>query len=368
MGRKGGSLFLLPEAFRNPGGIERYNRDQVQAFRKCRPEEPVTILVLNDGPADLTRHEWDGCECRGFSGRKVAFALASFHAARRAAPARVILGHRHFLPLVSGLKASAPQTPIWLMLYGVEAWKRVSRLEKALLKGVSRAFAISPYTVRQSEAAGFPAPVELWPCGLPFDFRLPARVSPEMRSPARLLTVTRLSAAEGYKGVDHTLRALGALLRRGARAQLDVVGDGDDRPRLEALAEAEGVREQVRFRGRVSDAELREAYRTCDLFVLPSGGEGFGIAYLEAMAYGKPVIAADAAAAPFVVRPGESGYLVPFGDVEALTDRLGSLLGNPAEAVSMGATGRCFLEKSFTFERFVARCGEILSAEKGAAG
>ena len=80
----------------------------------------------------------------------------------------------------------------------------------------------------------------------------------------------------------------------------------------------EGVADAVHFHGAVDNHALGARYRAADVFVLPSGAEGFGLVYLEAMAHGRPVVGADAGGTPFVVRPGESGVLVPYGNVEIL--------------------------------------------------
>jgi hypothetical protein len=106
--------------------------------------------------------------------------------------------------------------------------------------------------------------------------------------------VSRLAPPERSKGLDYTLHALAILRRGGTSVELDVVGDGDDRGRLEAVAAAEGIRAAVRFHGALDAAALGELYARADLFVLPSGSEGFGLVYLEAMAHARPVVAADA--------------------------------------------------------------------------
>ena len=110
--------------------------------------------------------------------------------------------------------------------------------------------------------------------------------------PGVILAVSRLVTADSYKGVDHLIAAIPAIRAAVSGARLRVIGDGNDRPRLEALA-AEQPPGGVEFMGRVSDRALREHLASCQLFALPSRSEGFGLVYLEAMANGKPCIAAD---------------------------------------------------------------------------
>lgn len=131
----------------------------------------------------------------------------------------------------------------------------------------------------------------------------------------RILTVTRLSRYTRRKNVDGVLRAL-PLLAREIDWHYTVVGDGDDRPRLESLARELGIAGRVRFRGGVDQRELLAAYARADLFLLAARAsandvEGFGIVYLEAAAGGVPVIASRAGGAVDAVDDGENGLLIP---------------------------------------------------------
>ena len=129
----------------------------------------------------------------------------------------------------------------------------------------------------------------------------------------RLLTVSRLTRAAARKNVDGVLQALALLDDPGVR--YTVVGDGDDRPRLEALARSLGVADRVAFTGEVEEGALRRAYRDADLFVLApiatrDDVEGFGIVYLEANAAGVPVLASRAGGAVDAVEDGVNGLLL----------------------------------------------------------
>ena len=155
-----------------------------------------------------------------------------------------------------------------------------------------------------------------------------------------ILTVTRLVASEGYKGVDHVIQAMPNLLRLVPDVTYVVVGDGDDRPRLAALAVKLGVAGRVVFAGMRTDDEVALYHSTADLYAMPSRGEGFGIVFLEAMACNKPVVAAHAAATPELVRHQETGLLVDYGDVPELTRGLARLLLDADLSKQMGQKGR----------------------------
>ncbi|GAB2512234.1 hypothetical protein GCM10027064_07390 [Microbacterium petrolearium] len=142
------------------------------------------------------------------------------------------------------------------------------------------------------------------------------------RTENRVVFVGRITTE---KHVDVLLRAV-AKLDPALDAKLDLVGDGDQRPSLEKLAEELGIRDRVTFFGHTTDEELRAALTRASVFAIASIAELQSIATMEAMASGLPVVAADAVALPHLVHEGENGYLFPPGDVDALAARLTDVL------------------------------------------
>ncbi len=132
-----------------------------------------------------------------------------------------------------------------------------------------------------------------------------------------MLTAARFD--EPRKNLPLLLRALGNL-PKGTEFELSVIGDGAQRPTLEALAREVGLEDRVRFTGRVPDERLVAELRDADLFILtpaetPRSFEGFGLVYLEANAAGTPVLAARTGGVPEAVEEGISGFFV-----DALTE------------------------------------------------
>ena len=186
-----------------------------------------------------------------------------------------------------------------------------------------------------------------------------------------LLTVGRLSAAARYKGVDTVLLALPEILRREPDVRYVVVGVGDDAPRLRGLAARLGVANAVVFVGAVPEGDLPDYYRACDLFVMPSRREGFGIVFIEALACGRPVVAGDADGAPDALRGGRLGRLVDPDDPEGLARTVVELLGGRwprALTDPVRLRRECLAHFGFTaFDRRVRTLVRALAPRSGAA-
>jgi len=175
-----------------------------------------------------------------------------------------------------------------------------------------------------------------------------------------ILTVGRWLASERYKGMDTLITALPRLLPRWPELQLAIAGQGDDRQWLEELAQQNGVKRHVHFLTGLSYTQLATCYAACEIFALPSRGEGFGLVYLEAMARGKPVIGGAHGGAPEVIEDGVSGYLVQHGDALQLATSIETLLSDPALAREMGTRGRERVERDFRFSVFSKALKKII--------
>ncbi len=120
-----------------------------------------------------------------------------------------------------------------------------------------------------------------------------------------ILTVSRLSYADRYKGVEDLIAAMPAIRAAVPAARLRVIGRGDDLPRLQGVARRLGLLDHgVEFLGPTDDKAVAAEMGACRLFALPSGREGFGLVFLEAMAQGRPCVGARAAAVPGDPDPG----------------------------------------------------------------
>lgn len=159
-----------------------------------------------------------------------------------------------------------------------------------------------------------------------------------------------LGRLDDEKKIDVLLRAA-AKLTEHPKLQIELVGDGGERGRLEGLARELGIHERVHFLGHVTDQELPGIYERCTVFVMPSIAELQSIATMEAMASGRPVIAADAMALPHLVHDGDNGYLFPPGDVDRLADRLRRVLSADKAELARLSENSLHLIRSHDIER-----------------
>lgn len=157
-----------------------------------------------------------------------------------------------------------------------------------------------------------------------------------------------LGRLKKYKGVHHVVAAFARMSQR--NAMLLIAGAGDYRPALEAQARSLDLGERVRFLGRISEAEKLSMLRRAWALVFASPKEGWGITNLEAAACATPVVASNSPGIRESVRDGETGFLVPHGDVAAMAVAMDRLAASRTLVESLGTQARRFAE-SFTWER-----------------
>ncbi|HHV71637.1 MAG TPA: glycosyltransferase family 4 protein, partial [Clostridia bacterium] len=157
------------------------------------------------------------------------------------------------------------------------------------------------------------------------------------------------------KGLDILIKAFSLVSKNSpSRAVLRIVGDGPERKKLQQLAEELELKEQVVLLGRKNHAEVNREMANCDIFCLPSWHEGFGVVYLEAMAYGKPVIGCKNQGINDLVVDGINGFLVGEGDVLGLANCLRELMINSDLRREIGRAGRDTVKERFTLAKEAA--------------
>lgn len=253
-------------------------------------------------------------------------------------------------------------------------------IEQSLMHDADRIIAECPQDRRDMEdlygAAG--CPIDIVPCGFDPDELWPARqiARPQLGLAARDFVVLQLGRMVPRKGVDNVIRSV-AVLRdtHGIDARLLVVG-GDlndlhgtsEMARLMQLREALGLCAQVTFTGQKPRQELRYYYSAADVFVTTPWYEPFGITPVEAMACGTPVIGAAVGGIKSTVLDGETGYLVPPQQPDALAARLAALHAHPAQAWRMGRQGMRRAHTHYTWRSVAERVAAIYESTIEDAG
>lgn len=352
-------IMLAPELFTTDSGIPRCLRLYLKALCDITAEKGrVRFIALNDAnidSADLrpytgpTLAEWSAC-----NRDKKLFITEVLRLSHNTQ--FLICGHVAQLPVAWLASWLRPKLRYILVAHGIEVWRPFTFWERRALKSAHRIFCVSEFT-RQEILKRVPLD----------ESRLvvvPNTTDPLLESGADaaaigtsqpvILTVSRLSAADRYKGIDHLIEAMPAILKAAPGTKLRVIGRGDDAHRLQNLAREHDLGGAVEFAGFVSDSQLRHEFARCTVFALPSQKEGFGLVYLEAMAAGKPCLAANEGGAPEVIS-AESGLIVPYGDVPAIAEACIAMLAKKWDAQAVLAYAN-----KFSYPHFRDRLAALL--------
>jgi phosphatidyl-myo-inositol dimannoside synthase len=327
-------LALVTEAFGGRGGIAQYNRDFLSALARCDRVGEVIVfprfgsVSVNALPTGL--HQLRPVESRH------AYSLAALWTAIAHRPVDfVFCGHLRMTPLAAVI-CRVLNVPLWLQIHGVDVWHELSALQRRAVESATMVTSVSRHTRRRLlHWVGIdPARVKVLPNTVESRFQPGPKPDHLLERHAVggkkvLMTVSRLSSLERYKGHDRVIRTLPRVLQQHPDTIYLVVGDGDDRPRLESLTVECGVRKNVQFAGLVPEEELPGYFRLADVFVMPSVAEGFGIVFLEAMATGIRVIGGSQDGSRDALCDGALGTLVDPGNGEELASAIIAALDGP---------------------------------------
>jgi glycosyltransferase involved in cell wall biosynthesis len=354
-------LLLAPELFTTDSGIPRCLRLYLKALCEITAGKGrVRFIALNDAnidSADLRPYtasslaEWSAC-----NRDKRFFVNEVFSLSRKTQ--FLICGHVAQLPVAWVASWLRPKLRYILVAHGIEVWRPFTFWERRAMKGAHLILCVSEFT-RQEILKRVPlneSRLVVLPNTLDPLLESGADAAAISTSQPVILTVSRLSAADRYKGIDHLIEAMPAILQAAPGTKLRVIGRGDDAHRLQNLARDHQLGSSVEFAGFVSDAQLRHEFARCTLFALPSQKEGFGLVYLEAMAAGKPCLAANEGGAPEVV-DDTCGRIVPYGDVPAIAAACTAMLTIPWDADAI----RERMRRRFGFETFRENLENLLT-------
>jgi glycosyltransferase involved in cell wall biosynthesis len=305
-------------------------RQTAQLWRHFRRTRPDVVLVPHFQRAPLVIGPWFA-KLSGVPANVIAVHnMDLHHVGDRALPSYVV----ETLPITDGLALLVPSQSAYLRDHegvGRYPWRRVPE-----------------YVV-------------------PNGIRIPELPTPAQRAEARAelgfgeddVVAVIVARITDIKGHDLLLRALARLAPEHPRLRVLVVGEGPLAEQRRALAAELGVADRVVFTGLRRDVPRLLA--ASDLGVLPSKHEGVPMSVIEQMAAGLPVVASAVGGLPDIVRDGEEGHLVPAGDLDALTRRLGELAGDDGLRHAFGKAARLRAERDFSIETTARCCERMIS-------
>ena len=314
-------LALVSDGYGARGGIARYNQDLVEALADGTTE---ILIVPRHGDASGVVLPPRVRQKPSISSR-VSYSLAALVAAWRFRPIDTVFCGHVYMASLALLFARLFGARYWVQAHGTDVWKDRRGLALRVIGDADLVTTVSRETRRilLREVDLPPERVRVLPDTVQ-DVFAPGPASVALRDRLKLgagpilLTVGRLASNERYKGHEPVFSVLAGLRRKFPDLVYVVAGDGDDRPRLEAVA-TELAPGAVRFLGFVPDADLPDLYRLADLYVMPSTEEGFGIVYLEAAACGLRVVGGKGGGTADAIPDERVGVIVDPADRAALT-------------------------------------------------
>jgi phosphatidylinositol alpha-1,6-mannosyltransferase len=365
-------LFLYLNAFSYVGGIQKFNLNFLKALDE-NTEKGIVVnaLSLSDLKKDLNK-DFRCVNQQTAEGNKFVFLLKAVR--QGLTSDTIVFGHVNLifpLALIYGLFTNKK---LILITHGIEIWKPLSFLKKICLRNLDLIITVSSFTknkivevqrIDEKKIALLPNTLEPG-----FNF-IPNTHFIELlrekyglkRDDKVLLTVCRLSKEEQYKGYDKVIQSLKGLSEQISNIKYLIAGkyDIEEKERLHQIIKECGVEEKVILTGYVSDEELSSLYHLCDLFIMPSSNEGFGIVFLEALACGKPVIGGNKDGSVDALLNGELGLLVDPENGEQICEALRNMLLKKADSHLLNPAylkEKCI--SAFGFEKFSGKVEKLV--------
>ena len=361
------------------GGIQRYSRAQIQSLREILGLDQVAVLVLHplpeghlgfEEPFEIMHVEKN----KNFLGR-ISFSLRAIFKSLRDNPDIIWVNHVKLFPLANFIRFISRTRTVVGNVYGLEIWSSLSALEnnsfRKLTHIVSDAFFTANYVhenfnVPEDHISVIWDPVDI----NRFAFRKSAdRILQKYGVPYHaddcyLMTLGRVSVNSRHKGYDRMLDVMHLINNK--NVVYLIVGEGDDRKRLEMRVATENLVGQVYCLGGVTESDLVDIYNAADIFVLvsdrsPGRGEGVPLSPLEAASCSIPIIVGNEDGSLEAVEEGVNGFIVSPRDIDQIKTAILTLVEDPVLRKTMGRAARIKVETDFSYAAFRNRVKNTLS-------
>lgn len=328
------SFFYL-NSFSAVGGIQKFNSNVIRSLSQLGIEDgyAIQLLSLHDVPSHIPPELV--VKFKSAYGNKFRFLLLAIR--HLFSSDQVFLGHVNLVHPLVWINHLLFKKRINLFIHGVEVWKLLNITTRKALPYCDKILSVSKFTANKTSKIQRIAieKFDIFPNVLDADHQFGiAPVKPAFlvkkyglnQDSLVVLTVARLSHTELNKGYDKVLEALPSILLQFPTLKYLLAGKVDnlERDRLNQLVEQLGIGESVIFTGFITEDELVAHYQLCDLFILPSSKEGFGIVFIEATACGKPVIAGNKDGAVEALLHGQIGCIINPENLEEIKQSITS--------------------------------------------
>ncbi|MBI5401682.1 glycosyltransferase family 4 protein [Candidatus Wolfebacteria bacterium] len=327
-------LFITTD-LKGLGGIQKYDADFLKSL------ESEKVLVVESKRRDIIS--------------KIIFVLSVFLRFLTFHPDFVICGHINFAPIGNFIKKLFGKDYA-VLTYGIDVWN-LNKKQIECLKNAKTISTISNYTKRRILAAApqLESKIFMLSNAINGDKFKPKQKSEELAKKLGvennkvILTIGRFAKSEGYKGYDKVIQALPDVIKEIKNVKYVLAGKGDDVDGIKQLVKDLKMEDYVVMPGYILEEELVDYYNLCDVFIMPSKGEGFGFVFLEALACGKPVIAGNQDGSVDAVLGGEVGVLVNPDNIVAISEAIVNILKHK--------TGLKLLDRSYLRKKVLETYG-----------
>ncbi|MDB5205627.1 MAG: glycosyltransferase family 4 protein [Flavisolibacter sp.] len=279
------------------------------------------LFSMYDGQHDLIDKYIPPVAFRAYSGNRLKFIKEAISIGRQCET--IVLGHINLLLVGFLIKLLSPKTRLILIAHGIEVWKPLPFWKVRMLQKVDLVLPVSEFTKQKMQSLFHLKNNQLKVLNNCLDPFLEKKLKPATITDLRsrygfseddtiLFTLTRLKSSEQYKGYDRVITALPAILKKYPKTRYLIAGKYDDseKERLDVLINDLGLQGHVTLTGFLAEEETEAYFTMADIYIMPSTGEGFGIVFIEALFYGKPVIAGNVDGSVDALDGGTFGLLI----------------------------------------------------------
>lgn len=346
-------LFSL-QTFSSTGGIQKMTRTLAHALNQVAIHNNWKFKLWSayDANTDLLPQYLSSKNFTGFASR-ILFTLKAFLTAPKFDV--VIISHINMALVGRAIKTLNPKCKIWVVAHGIEVWNDLSPTKKWLLKNCDKVICVSNFTKQQVVVKHC---IDTNKCevlnnaldpfmNLPATFTKPPYLIERYNLTANtplLFTLTRLDAAEQYKGYEQVIKIISNLKQTFPAIKYIIAGKygQEEKARIESIIQTYKVEEQVLLTGFVNDSELVDHFLMADVFALPSSNEGFGIVFIEALACGLPVVCGNIDGSVDAIKNGLLGRAIDPNNPAELENALTEALQKPpTEAMRKELQSQC---------------------------